>query len=128
MGPGQTIQTTGRDVPRPRTPDAPGALGDIGGDVSLHGLDVAEQKQITALADALSDEPIDILIHNAGINPGRGAGDAETTARTMRINAEAPIADSKVVFLNRLSDLFFLYARRANLAAGVADHEWLPPK
>lgn len=75
-----------------RTPDAPGALGDIGGDVSLHALDVAEDEQIAVLADALSREPIDVLIHNAGINPGRGAGDAETTARAMRINAEAPIA------------------------------------
>lgn len=75
-----------------RTPEAPGALGDIAGDVHLHPLDVVEDEQIDALADALSDEPIDILIHNAGINPGRGAGDAETTARAMRINAEAPIA------------------------------------
>lgn len=74
-----------------RTPDAPGALGDVGGDVNLYPLDVVEDGQITALADALSDEPIDILIHNAGINAGRGAGDAETTARSMRINAEAPI-------------------------------------
>ena len=75
-----------------RTPEAPGALGDIGGDVNLYPLDVVEDEQIAALAEALSVEPIDILIHNAGINAGRGAGDAETTARSMRINAEAPIA------------------------------------
>lgn len=31
-----------------------------------------------------------------------------------------------VVFLNRLGDLLFLYARRANLAAGIADIEWQP--
>lgn len=75
-----------------RTPDAPGALGDIGGDVHLHPLDVTEDEQIVALADALSNEPIDILIHNAGINAGRGRADPATTARSMRINADAPIA------------------------------------
>jgi len=75
-----------------RTPDAPGALGDVGGDVHLHPLDVTEDGQIAALAGTLAGEAIDILIHNAGINAGRGAGDAVTTARSMRINAEAPIA------------------------------------
>jgi NAD(P)-dependent dehydrogenase (short-subunit alcohol dehydrogenase family) len=75
-----------------RTPDSPGALADIDGDVNLYPLDVVEDGQIAGLADALSGEAIDILIHNAGINAGRGAGDAETTARSMRINAEAPIA------------------------------------
>lgn len=72
-----------------RTPDA---LGGIDGDVSLYLLDLVEDGQIVGLANALSGEAIDILIHNAGINPGRGAGDAETTAGSMRINAEAPIA------------------------------------
>ncbi|MBT4905911.1 MAG: SDR family NAD(P)-dependent oxidoreductase [Rhodospirillaceae bacterium] len=74
-----------------RALDAPGALGAVGGDVHLHPLDVVDDGQIEALAGALSEEPIDILIHNAGINAGRGAGDPETTARSMRINAEAPI-------------------------------------
>ena len=75
-----------------RTPDALGALGDVGGDVHLHPLDVAEDEQIAALAKTLAGEPIDILIHNAGINAGRGGGTPAATARSMRINAEAPIA------------------------------------
>lgn len=75
-----------------RTVAAPGALGEVGGDVHLHPLDVVDDGQIAALADALADEPIDILIHNAGINAGRGGGNPETTALSMRINAEAPIA------------------------------------
>lgn len=74
-----------------RTPDAPGALGDVGGDMHLHQLDVVEDDQIAALADTLSGEAIDILIHSAGINAGRGKADPETTARSMRINAKAPI-------------------------------------
>jgi NAD(P)-dependent dehydrogenase (short-subunit alcohol dehydrogenase family) len=74
-----------------RTPDVPGALGDVDGDVHLHQLDVVEDDQIAALADALASEPIDILIHSAGINITRGKADPVTTARSMRINAEAPI-------------------------------------
>ncbi|MBT3400432.1 MAG: SDR family NAD(P)-dependent oxidoreductase [Rhodospirillaceae bacterium] len=74
-----------------RTPDAPGALGNVDGDLHLHQLDVVEDDQITALAEALAGEAIDILIHSAGINAGRGGGSPEITARSMRINAEAPI-------------------------------------
>ena len=33
-----------------------------------------------------------------------------------------------IVFLNRLSDLLFLYARRANHDAGISDVEWRPEK
>ena len=75
-----------------RTPDDSGALGEIPGDVQLRRLDVVEDTHIVALASALAGDAIDILIHNAGINAGRGAGDPETTAMSMRVNAEAPIA------------------------------------
>ncbi len=36
------------------------------------------------------------------------------------------IGQDDVIFLNRLSDLFFVLARVANVEAGVADVEWLP--
>ena len=74
-----------------RTPDRPGALGDVDGDVHLHQLDVVEDDQIAVLAGTLAGEPIDILIHIAGINITRGKADPQTTARSMQINAEAPI-------------------------------------
>jgi NAD(P)-dependent dehydrogenase (short-subunit alcohol dehydrogenase family) len=51
-----------------RTVAAPGALGEVDGDVHLHPLDVVDDGQIAALAEVLAEEPIDILIHNAGIN------------------------------------------------------------
>ena len=75
-----------------RTPDRPGQLGEIEGDVRLQQLDVTDDSHIARLADALSGVAVDVLIHNAGVNPGRGKADPQTTAEAMRINAEAPIA------------------------------------
>ena len=69
-----------------RTPERPGALGEIGGDVHLHGLDVTDEPQIRALRDALECEAVDVLIHNAGVY-----GDGMSRAAVRRVNAEAPI-------------------------------------
>ena len=69
-----------------RTPGTPGALGEVAGDVRLHGLDVTDRAQRRALRDALGDEAIDVLIHNAGVY-----GDGMTAAQVNRVNAEAPI-------------------------------------
>jgi NAD(P)-dependent dehydrogenase (short-subunit alcohol dehydrogenase family) len=51
--------------------------------VHLHPLDVRDPRQISALADSVSD--LDVFIHNAGV--GRGTPRAEM----MSINAQAPI-------------------------------------
>lgn len=69
-----------------RTPQQPGNLGKLGGDVVLHNLDVRCAEQITNLADAVQDEGIDVLIHNAGVS-GRG----QDRATVMAINAQAPV-------------------------------------
>ena len=69
-----------------RTPKRPGALGEVAGDVHLHGLEVTDRSQQRALREALADEAIDVLVHNAGVY-GRGM----RTATVNRINAEAPI-------------------------------------
>jgi NAD(P)-dependent dehydrogenase (short-subunit alcohol dehydrogenase family) len=69
-----------------RTPEQPGALGKLAGDVVIHALDVRHDEQIAALAAAVAHEGIDVLIHNAGVS-GRGMGRQEV----MAINADAPI-------------------------------------
>ena len=69
-----------------RTPQRPGALGDIRGDVHIHELEVTDQAQQRALGAALKDEAIDVLIHNAGVY-----GTWMRAATVNRINAEAPI-------------------------------------
>jgi len=74
-----------------RTPERPGKLGNVAGDVALYRLDVRSDDQIAGLADALGDTPIDVLIHNAGVIGSRGNGDEATRAETFRINSAAPI-------------------------------------
>ena len=69
-----------------RTPDRPGALGQLSGNIVLHELDVRRVDQIAALATAVASEGIDLLIHNAGVMD-RGLSVDEV----MAINAEAPI-------------------------------------
>ena len=69
-----------------RTPERPGALGEVAGDVHIHGLEVTDRPQQRALREALEDEAVDVLIHNAGVY-GRGM----RAAAVNRINAEAPI-------------------------------------
>jgi cob(I)alamin adenosyltransferase len=39
---------------------------------------------------------------------------------------DAPARTDVVIYLNRLSDLLFVLARRANMVAGVADVPWVP--
>ena len=69
-----------------RAPERPGALGEVAGDVRLHRLEVTDRSEQRALRDALEDEAVDVLIHNAGVY-GRGM----SAAAVHRINAEAPI-------------------------------------
>jgi len=74
-----------------RTLERPGKLGGLAGDVALYSLDVCSDEQIDALADAVDETPIDVLIHNAGVIGSRGNGDDATRDETFRINSEAPI-------------------------------------
>jgi NAD(P)-dependent dehydrogenase (short-subunit alcohol dehydrogenase family) len=69
-----------------RAPAQPGPLGALAGDIILHALEVRDAVQIAALAAAVEDEGIDVLIHNAGVS-GWGMPRAEV----MAINADAPI-------------------------------------
>ena len=75
-----------------RTPENPGALGDLRGDIRLHHLDVRNDTHIARLADALSKVSLDILVHNAGVLKSRGQASPDEISETMRVNAEAPIA------------------------------------
>jgi NAD(P)-dependent dehydrogenase (short-subunit alcohol dehydrogenase family) len=70
-----------------RTPDSPGALGAVQGEVILHRLDVGNAAEIEALAGALAGEKLDVLIHNAGIKDCGHSRD-----EVMAVNARAPIA------------------------------------
>ena len=69
-----------------RTPERPGALGEVRGDVHIHELEVTDRARQRALGAALAGDAIDVLIHNAGVY-----GTWMRAATVNRINAEAPI-------------------------------------
>jgi NAD(P)-dependent dehydrogenase (short-subunit alcohol dehydrogenase family) len=78
---------------RPEAADELGAIG-AGHDVVVHRLDVTDQQQIRDLAEAIDDEPIDILINNAGIYGAAsqtfGATDYDEWERVLRTNVIGP--------------------------------------
>lgn len=69
-----------------RTPDNPGELGAVAGNITIHGLEVRDQNQIDALASTFDGRGLDLLIHSAGVL--RGVSRDEM----MAINADAPMA------------------------------------
>ena len=83
-----------------RTPENPGELGDIAGDVSIYGLDVRNAAQISELAGAFQGKIIDHLINSAGVL--RGVDRQEM----MAVNADAPF--------NIVAALFDAVARSEN--------------
>jgi len=66
-----------------------------GGKVSLHALDVTNASAVSNLANAFGDEPVDVLINNAGIygpkNQSADDMDFEGWAETFAINSMAPL-------------------------------------
>jgi NAD(P)-dependent dehydrogenase (short-subunit alcohol dehydrogenase family) len=68
-----------------RTPENPGELGDIAGNVSIYGLDVRNAEQISELAGVFQGNAIDHLINSAGVL--RGVDRDEM----MAVNADAPL-------------------------------------
>jgi NAD(P)-dependent dehydrogenase (short-subunit alcohol dehydrogenase family) len=69
-----------------RTPDEPGDVGDVRGDVTLHGLEVRDAAQVARLANAFEGRGLDLLIHSAGVLR-RVSRD-----EMMAVNADAPMA------------------------------------
>src|SRR5205085_331569 len=79
-----------------RNPDEAADLRALASErVSLLTLDVADHRQIEALAVALKNEPIDILLNNAGIyGPNKmflGQIDYDTWEEVLRVNTLAPV-------------------------------------
>jgi NAD(P)-dependent dehydrogenase (short-subunit alcohol dehydrogenase family) len=77
-----------------RNPRGAKELAAIAGDVKVHGLDVADDYQVAALAKSLADEPIDLLINNAGVGGPEdefGKTPANDWLEVLRVNTIAPL-------------------------------------
>lgn len=78
-----------------RDPDGAADLARLPGAVEVRRVDVADDASVRALADALKDEPLDLLVNNAGIGGKEGgefgAIDYRAFARVIEVNTFGPI-------------------------------------
>lgn len=120
-------------------------LFDIGADVATPEGDKHESK-IIRITDEMVEEAerwIDEI--DAGNNPMKSfimPGGSELAARLhlartvcrraertmIALNHSEPVSRGAIVYVNRVSDLLFAMARRANREAGVDDVPWVPAK
>jgi NAD(P)-dependent dehydrogenase (short-subunit alcohol dehydrogenase family) len=77
-----------------RSDAAAAGLNGLTGDVHAHVMDVTRQEDVDRIAAALSGEPIDLLINNAGIYGPRGLSpqemDYDAWAEVFQVNTLAP--------------------------------------
>lgn len=91
-----------------RTPVKADALVAIaaasGGRVTVHPLDVTEEGSVAAFKSVLADQPIDIVIANAGTYGGSRQGwndmDFDAWARTLAVNLIAPMRLAAITHRN----------------------------
>jgi NAD(P)-dependent dehydrogenase (short-subunit alcohol dehydrogenase family) len=98
----------------------------IGGDVRVTKLDVTDLAAIDALAEELRDEPIDILLSNAGIarpHPPFGQTDYALWQRILEVNLMGPmkLAEAFVehVAASRMKVMAFVSARMGSIALNL---------
>jgi cob(I)alamin adenosyltransferase len=101
------------------------------------GMTPIGEGDIARLESAIDDADAACLALKSFVLPGGSpAAAALHVARTVCRRAErtvlaladtdTPVRRDIIVYLNRLSDLLFALARRANVTAGVADVPWEP--
>ena len=77
-----------------RSPSAATDLAAVSGDVTIHQVDVTDGASVAALKTAIGDEPIDVLLNNAGVIGSREAFDGldyEAWAGAMDTNIFGPM-------------------------------------
>lgn len=89
-------------------------------------LDVASQQSVDELAAALGDEPIDLLINNAGIFPRVGKIDEidfDDYNRTLAVNTVGPVRVTRALLPNlRRGELRMIAGLSSNLGS-IAENE-----
>ena len=96
-------------------------------------LDASDGARLERAIDAAEDglPPLKSFVLPGGTAGAAALHHARTVARraercVLSARETTPIRDEAIVYLNRLSDLLFTLARRANHDAGVADVPWRP--
>lgn len=95
-------------------------------------LDDADAERLERAIDGAeaSLEPLKSFVLPGGCAQAAALHHARTVCRRAEREVlgldDGPLRPACVVYLNRLSDLLFVLARRANQVAGVADVPWVP--
>lgn len=112
-----------------RNPQQAGELQSLaaaGGNVSVHRLDVADGRQIAALAATLGDTPIDILFNNAGIKgpEPQSFGDIEVDGwlETFRVNTIAPLKLAEALVENVAASERRVIATMGSVMGSIAEN------
>jgi NAD(P)-dependent dehydrogenase (short-subunit alcohol dehydrogenase family) len=77
-----------------RFPDRAKELKSLEGDLQVHKMDVTDALQVANLARELREEPLDLLINNAGVygaRSGFGSQDFDAWTETLQINLLGPL-------------------------------------
>ncbi|HWA44102.1 MAG TPA: SDR family oxidoreductase [Hypericibacter adhaerens] len=83
-----------------RDPKNAEALAAIKGDITIHRLDVTDDKQIAHLVKELKGDAIDIVINNAGVGGGDDSTDPEEWLKVFQINSIAPVRVAEALLPN----------------------------
>jgi NAD(P)-dependent dehydrogenase (short-subunit alcohol dehydrogenase family) len=113
-----------------RNPDDAFDLNKLAGrhsNVQLESLDVADFSQIDALSWKLEEQPIDVLINNAGIYPdcgsnGFGKLDYQAWTNAFIINTEAPLKMAEAFLPQLMRGNKKLIANVSSLMGSMADN------
>lgn len=116
-----------------RRPEAAKELARIDGKVTVHTLDITRPDHVKAVATALGDAPLDLLINNAGIGAhGKselGEIDYDGWLETMRVNALAPLRLTEALMGNVAASnhgrIVFLSSRAGSITNNIAGGRYL---
>lgn len=103
-----------------RRPEEAAELAALPGAVTVEPLDVGDEGSIAVLKAHIANEPIDLLVNNAGVYGGRavqvlGSLEADEWMRVLRVNVAGPL-----LMAQTLADNLAAGARRAGRPAVVA--------
>ena len=109
-------------------------LFDLGGELCLPGMAVMKDAQVARLEDLAEEFNADLpmlkeFILPGGTRPAAIAHLCRTIARRaersmVRLNTAEPLSDAARRYVNRLSDLLFIFGRLLNRAGGRGDVLW----
>ena len=107
-----------------RNPMRADDLKKLKGDLHIHALNVDDEKDTKALAKSLGNEPIDLLLNNAGIYGKRdtkvGSFDHEEFLHVLKTNVVAPIRLAETLVENvahsNMKKMAFITSRMGSIA------------